>query len=82
MVCGIDKMFEINMKLVFLKSAKIPSLPPKANSLQEGSKFKPLESSKYKVANNFTKYPMCYIFWESSCNIQFNGHDKIVACDM
>ena len=42
---------------------------------------------KYYVANNFTKDPMCYIFLESSCKIQFNGHAKkshvtCVTCHM
>ena len=28
------------------------------------------------VTKNFSKYPMSYIFLESSCKIKFNGHDK------
>ena len=37
---------------------------------------------KYKVPDNVTKYPMCYIFLESSWKIQFNVHDKNVTCHM
>ena len=32
--------------------------------------------------NKFTKDPMCHIFLESSCKIQFNGHDENIACHM
>ena len=34
-------------------------------------------SHKYKIANNFTKYTMCYMFLESYCKIKFNGHAKM-----
>ena len=37
---------------------------------------------KSQDTNNYTKDPVCYIFLESSCKIQFNGHDKNVACYM
>ena len=37
---------------------------------------------KYQVAKNFTKHPMCYIFLESLCKMQFNGYDKNVTCHM
>ncbi len=35
-----------------------------------------------KVANKFTKDPMCYIFLECCYKIQFNGHINIVTCHM
>ena len=41
-----------------------------------------LHVTNYQVTNNFTKYPVCHIFLESSCKIQFNGHGKNVACHM
>ena len=34
---------------------------------------------KSKVANNFTKDPVCYIFMENSFKIQYNGHDKSIV---
>ena len=37
---------------------------------------------KYKVPDNDTKYPMYYIFLESSCKIQFNDPDKNVTYHM
>ena len=37
---------------------------------------------KSQVTNNFTNDPVCHIFLESLYKIQFNGHDKNVACDM
>ena len=37
---------------------------------------------KSQDTNNFTKDPVCHIFLESSCKIQFNGHDKNVVCHM
>ena len=36
--------------------------------------------SQISTNKNLTKDPMCHIFLESSCKIQFNGHDKNVAC--
>ena len=35
---------------------------------------------KYQVTNNFAKHPVCHIFFESSCKIQFNCHDLHVRC--
>ena len=35
---------------------------------------------KFQVAKKYTKDPVCYTFLESSCKIQFNGHDKYVTC--
>ena len=37
---------------------------------------------KSQVTNNFTNDPVCHIFLESLYKIQFNGHDKNVACHM
>ena len=35
----------------------------------------------HKISSyNFTKYLVCHIFLESTCKIQFNGHDTNVAC--
>jgi len=37
-----------------------------------------LHVTKYQVTNNFIKYPVCHIFLESLCKIQFNGRGKYV----
>ena len=39
-------------------------------------------SHKYQVTKKFSKDPVCHIFFESSCKIQFNGHDENVAYHM
>ena len=36
--------------------------------------------SQISTNKKFTKDPMCHIFLESSCKIQFNGYHKNVAC--
>ena len=38
--------------------------------------------SQISTNKNLTKDPMCHIFLESSCKIQFNGHDENIACHM
>ena len=35
---------------------------------------------KYQFAKKLTKDPVCYIFLESLCKIQFNDHDKNITC--